>query len=637
MSTSIHPQVDEQPPAPAAQPAEGPAFAELYERYFPELYDFVVRTMGETERASDVVTAAFAQTLMGFRQQRTSAPVDAILFSTARDIALDKLATSSGTTDPAIQTFLQERFVTIDAARAPSPDRVPDQDLAELVWQLLAAHAADEYSLLDLVVRRGISAESLAMVSGRSAEEVSAAVAGLISNVEEWITTALLIHRGSQECPDLSATLNQLGENAPSAELRSAVQQHVAGCGVCPAFRTRYPSAAETFASMAAVPAPEGLKEAVWLEMSSSLESKPAKKVSTERVAGFAAILDAPVLLWNGSSTKQKAIGGAIAALAIAIFIAVVIMMAPSSGIGIEDPGGFGSATHEIGTPTTSDVVTLTWDENAEATGYSVEWTQEEKSLPDDVADLEGTATGTKSPELAAGEWYFHLRTRGPEGQWTSTVHLGPFVIVGPAGGGSEGDGATGTPTATPQGSSAPEPTPTPTAQPTATPEPQPTAEPTFIYVEPPAPEPTYIYVEPPAPTPVVVENGPCPDTIPLPEGANPTDAMGPVQTVRQYYLLLNENRYIEAYSLLTEDLQIAFAPFPEWADGFATTTIVNPLTTVLVEQGVDYAVVYVEVVAVDVSATEGNTVYLFQGTWVLTTDGGPWEMAGADVGVTVC
>ncbi len=29
------------------------AFAELYERYFPELYDFVVRTMGEMERARD--------------------------------------------------------------------------------------------------------------------------------------------------------------------------------------------------------------------------------------------------------------------------------------------------------------------------------------------------------------------------------------------------------------------------------------------------------------------------------------------------------------------------------------------------------------------------------------------------------
>ena len=53
--------------APGA--SENSAFAELYERYFPEVYDFVVRTMGETERVREVVQQAFIDTLQEFRQR----------------------------------------------------------------------------------------------------------------------------------------------------------------------------------------------------------------------------------------------------------------------------------------------------------------------------------------------------------------------------------------------------------------------------------------------------------------------------------------------------------------------------------------------------------------------------------------
>lgn len=641
MSTTFHPQAESAEVQSAeARPAEGAAFAELYERYFPELYDFVVRTMGETERASDVVTSAFIQTLMGFRQRRTAAPVDAILFATARDIALDKQRMNSGTTDPAVQTFLQGRFVEVDASRAPSSAAAPDENTAELVWQLLSAHAADEYSLIDLVVRRGIPVESLAPATGHSVEELGAAVTRSQANVEDWITTALLIHRGSAECPELNAALDQLGPNAPSAELRNAVHEHLDGCGICPAFRQRFPTAAQAFAALAAVPAAEGVREAVWLDISSALESsQPKAKAPRTRASGPSIIdkLDAPLTWWNRASTRARAVAGAIAALGVAAFIAAAILLAPSSGgIGIEDPKAFVSTTHEVGVASAGDIVSLTWEENADATGYSVEWTGEEKTLPDDVADLDGTATGTKSPSLSPGEWYFHLRTRGPEGQWTSTVHLGPFVIADEDDL-DDGDVEAGDGSPTPRPSTTVKPTPTKAPTPTPTAAPEAVPEPTDgVFVPEPAPEPEPVVTDPPAPTPAIVQ-GPCPDTVPLPEAASPSDAMGPVQTVREYYLLINEGRYGEAYDLLTAELQAAYAPFSDWVAGFATTTIVNPLVAVLVEQGTDYAVVYVEVVAVDVDAVLGNTEYLFQGTWVLVTNGGPWEMAVANVGVSVC
>jgi DNA-directed RNA polymerase specialized sigma24 family protein len=601
MSTTFRPQSETVDPNGPTAPAEEPTFAELYERYFPDLYDFVARTMGDAERVSEVVTAAFVQTLMGVRQRRTPASVDAILFATARDIALDRLPASSDTTDSAIQTFLHNRFVAVDAKRSTSEAGVPDEDLAGHVWQLLSAHAPDDYSILDLALRRGMSPESLAVVTGRSAAEVTETIRGLVSNIEDWIATALLIHRGSRECAGLSLTLDRVGRNAPAADLRAGVQGHLSSCDICSEFRSRFPSAAETFIALAVVPAPDGVREAVWLDISSALKTSPAE-VSAARAGGAGSVLDAPVRLWDAASLRQKVTAGVIGALVIAVFITVVILMAPSSGIGIEDPEGFASATHETGTPTANDVVAVTWQPNPEASGYSVAWSTEPKDLPDDVADLEGTATGTKSPELAPGEWYFHLRTQGPEGQWTSTVHLGPFVIVAEED--DDGEAATPTPAATP------EPTPMPTAEPTDAP------------------------VEPATPTPVVAE-GPCASVSPPAEGANPTDTMGPVQTVQQYYLLLNEGRYSEAYDLLTEDTQIAFGPFSQWESGFATTTIVNPLMARLVEEDADYAVVSVEVVAEDV--TGGTTVSLIRGTWVLVTDGGPWKMSAADIDVSVC
>jgi hypothetical protein len=52
------------------------------------------------------------------------------------------------------------------------------------------------------------------------------------------------------------------------------------------------------------------------------------------------------------------------------------------------------------------------------------------RSEPDTRVDLPGTAIGTTSPLLTPGRWYFHLRTEARGGDWTHTVHRGPYIIV---------------------------------------------------------------------------------------------------------------------------------------------------------------------------------------------------------------
>lgn len=95
------------------------------------------------------------------------------------------------------------------------------------------------------------------------------------------------------------------------------------------------------------------------------------------------------------------------------------------------------SPSHTPGVPspdTTVDVVfTGATDALSGVDGFSFHWDTGPTSVPDTVKDAEETAVGTTSPSLPAGSHWFHLRTRDNAGHWTSTVHAGPFSIVGPA------------------------------------------------------------------------------------------------------------------------------------------------------------------------------------------------------------
>ena len=92
------------------------------------------------------------------------------------------------------------------------------------------------------------------------------------------------------------------------------------------------------------------------------------------------------------------------------------------------------STSHRLGVASRDRTVDLTWsgaaDNQSGVDGFSYLWDNHDATLPDTVKEAEETASGTTSPTLAKGRWWFHLRTRDNAGNWTSTRHLGPFVIV---------------------------------------------------------------------------------------------------------------------------------------------------------------------------------------------------------------
>jgi peptide/nickel transport system substrate-binding protein len=94
------------------------------------------------------------------------------------------------------------------------------------------------------------------------------------------------------------------------------------------------------------------------------------------------------------------------------------------------------SLSHTPGRASRDRTVEVSWsgaaDTESGVDGFSFHWDRQPTSLPDTLKDVEETVTRTTSPVLANGRWYFHLRTRDNAGNWTSTRHLGPYVIVSP-------------------------------------------------------------------------------------------------------------------------------------------------------------------------------------------------------------
>ena len=82
---------------------------------------------------------------------------------------------------------------------------------------------------------------------------------------------------------------------------------------------------------------------------------------------------------------------------------------------------------------TGDDTIDISWagafDGASGIDGYSITWSNSATTNPDTVKDMEETSTSTTSGQLSNGSWYFHLRTRDNAGNWTSTIHYGPFLI----------------------------------------------------------------------------------------------------------------------------------------------------------------------------------------------------------------
>ena len=414
--------------ADRASSGDRDAFALLYERHFHGIRDFAIRILRSPDAAADVVHITFAKAWQNLDKGNCPANFKAWLYTTARNGAIDELrhrkrlvsltageSEESGPVD----------YAEVDASKLSDPQAVvQDRELVELVWTSAAALNPQEYSLLDMSVRQGFSADELADALGVSKGNVYTRLSRLKDSLEESVASSLLMRRGRRECADLDGLLNELHATELTRNVRRAIQSHLKECPRCQRSKRRYVSPVEIFAGIAPVPVALALQASIWEKLSSQSDAGSAG----ERAPGRARLslrwlLNVPAYL--------RALVVGVPIVAVAGIIAGVLLSLFGGGAGdITDPDDVRSVSHAIGVPSDNNVIRVVWSKQPDVQGYSVLWSTKPRDLPDEGADLPGSATKANSGPSATGTWYFHLRTQGEKGQWTSTVHLGPFLIA---------------------------------------------------------------------------------------------------------------------------------------------------------------------------------------------------------------
>jgi RNA polymerase sigma factor (sigma-70 family) len=559
------------------------AFAALYQRHFRGIYDLVQRMVRDRDLAADLVQTTFTNAWENLQKRRITGNIKAWLYTIARNNAINELRSGARRKLAPSNPHPREDkpspdLMQVDPSRLSDPQAaLQDSELVELVWSSAAALSPEEYSLLDMYLRKGLTPDELAESLHLRRGTVYTKISRLKDALEESVSAILLMRRGRRDCPDLDALLSQYGATELTREIRLAIRKHVQDCPRCQETKKRLVAPAEIFSGLALVPVAVGLEASIWEGIVAAIEAGAAgaglagetgrrfarwssqaaaaaagavagvTRISSQIGAGLTGVAGRIAGWWSQAVPALKGITLAVPLAVVGIGVGVGVMLTTAGGgAGIQDPEGVHSTSHAIGQPTSRDVVTIIWSRQPDAAAYSISWSENNPDLPDEISELPGSATGTTSPTLSDGSWYFNLRTQGKDGEWTSTVHLGPFVIetagatatatpsaqASPTGTATVSGGPTGaSPTPSPSGTQAPSgpgpgpvaltstPTPTPTPAPGAGPTagPAPTGTPTAISAATPTPTPVPAPAPTPPPTPT---STPSPSATPTPPSA---------------------------------------------------------------------------------------------------------------------
>ena len=234
----------------AGQAAGGDAtpLGELYNRYFSHVYDYAIRISRDREVAALVVQAGFLRAFQDIQAGQPPPSFRLALFSYARQDLSERLRRRRGQV-----TEGEEAFAVAQPAIA-SPDMAADlPELARIAWHSARELRIDDYELLDLSVRRGLTVEEIALVLRGRPQAIQSRLGQVQNNLEGGFSALVLFTYGRHACLDLDF---MAAENAWSAALQKRVVQHLSTCQTCQTTRRRFLSAAEVLGLLAVVPAP---------------------------------------------------------------------------------------------------------------------------------------------------------------------------------------------------------------------------------------------------------------------------------------------------------------------------------------------------------------------------------------------
>jgi RNA polymerase sigma factor (sigma-70 family) len=251
------------------------AFAALYQRRFQGVYDFASRIVQDTDIAADVVQATFIKTWEQLQKGKIPRSIKAWIYTLARNAAIDELRRRKRVVayaDGEAGDLQLHNYATVDPGKLPDPQAIiEDKELADLVWRAAAALRPEEYALLDLSLRQGLSADELSESLGLRKGTLYTRLSRLKDALEETVIAELLLRRGRRDCPELDALLSEARSSKLDRNTFTVIKKHHQECPRCQESSRRYIAPAEIFAGLAFIPAAPAISKSIWAGISAGL------------------------------------------------------------------------------------------------------------------------------------------------------------------------------------------------------------------------------------------------------------------------------------------------------------------------------------------------------------------------------
>jgi len=252
---------------------ESAAFGDLYNRYFSAVYDFLHRTMGNAEEAADLSQETFLRAMESLGSLANPSAFKSWLFTIAHHQALNRLQRQKRFAVPSPASSDDEEsdplLRQVDTDRLANPEQAAEmQETARLVWDVASCLDRRTYAVLDLHVRQGLESAEIAEVLGVSKGNAYTMLNRMKRSLEEAIGSYLLMRRGSKKCETLRRIVAPFAIPPVTVAMRKTVERHVRKCDVCTETRRTLMAPLAVFGAFAAVPAPTGLRERIWGDLS---------------------------------------------------------------------------------------------------------------------------------------------------------------------------------------------------------------------------------------------------------------------------------------------------------------------------------------------------------------------------------
>ena len=292
--------------------ADRDAFALVYDRYGPRLYDFAYSMLRHPEDAADAVADSFVLVAERLKQLRDPDRLRPWLYAIVRSECLRTLRARKRIAFGDDQQLMQ----------MPDNDLTPDQAaeqtaMRKIVWDAAAGLAERDRALLDLHLRQGLEGAELGEAMGVTAANAYVMLNRLRAQVDRSLGALLIARLGRDDCEELDDLLADW-DGTFSPLVRKRVARHVDDCDVCGKRRKKIVSPWMLLASVPLFIAPLTLRDRVLADPQLVAYTTPAgpppgsgpwrkPKVAVMAAAGIVALVTAAVLLWPDNDPKQTA------------------------------------------------------------------------------------------------------------------------------------------------------------------------------------------------------------------------------------------------------------------------------------------------------------------------------------------